>query len=277
DAPSGVTYDWNPDSTYIQRPPYFDDYEERKLDATKDQDILGAKALLLLGDYVTTDHISPAGAINSKSSAGKFLISKGVSESEFNSYGSRRGNHLVMMRGTFANTRIKNQMVPGIEGPLTKHYPDGEVLPIFDAAMKYAGEKIPLVVIAGKGFGTGSSRDWAAKGQKLLGVKAVIAESFERIYRNNLVGMGVLPLQFSQGVDLKSLRLDGSEAFDIVGVSEAIRPGGRVKLVVTRKSGEKVTTELRVRLDSAIEVEYYTSGGILDYVLEKAERKYKKF
>lgn len=277
DAPSGVTYDWNPDSTYIQRPPYFDDYEERKLDATKDQDILGAKALLLLGDYVTTDHISPAGAINSKSSAGKFLISKGVSEPEFNSYGSRRGNHLVMMRGTFANTRIKNQMVPGIEGPLTKHYPDGEVLPIFDAAMKYAGEKIPLVVIAGKGFGTGSSRDWAAKGQKLLGVKAVIAESFERIYRNNLVGMGVLPLQFSQGVDLKSLRLDGSEAFDIVGVSEAIRPGGRVKLVVTRKSGEKVTTELRVRLDSAIEVEYYTSGGILDYVLEKAERKYKKF
>ncbi len=275
DAPSGVTYEWNPESTYIQKPPYFEDYAERSRGAMKTQDILGARPLLLLGDYVTTDHISPAGAISPKSSAGKYLISKGVSEAEFNTYGSRRGNHLVMMRGTFANTRIKNEMVPGTEGPVTKHYPDGEVLSIFDAAMKYASEKTPLVVVAGKGFGTGSSRDWAAKGQKLLGVKAVIAESFERIYRNNLVGMGVLPLQFGQGVNAKSLSLDGSEVYDLVGVSAGIRPGGRVKLFVTRENGEKVETELRVRLDSAMDVEYYNSGGILDYVLEKAERRHK--
>lgn len=275
-APSGVTYEWNPDSTYIQRPPYFDDYAERKRHVErKATDILGARPLLLLGDYVTTDHISPAGAINPKSVAGKYLISKGVSVEEFNTYGARRGNHLVMMRGTFANTRIKNEMIPGIEGPLTKHYPDGEVLPIYDAAMKYWEEKIPLVVFAGKGFGTGSSRDWAAKGQKLLGVKAVIAESFERIYRNNLIGMGVLPLQFAQGVNAKSLDLEGSETYDLVRVNQGIRPGGRVKLIVTRKNGEKIETELRVRLDSAIDVEYFKSGGILDYVLEKAERKHK--
>jgi hypothetical protein len=274
EAPSGLTYQWDNESTYIQKPPYFDDYAERQaLGGNNFPDVVGARPLLLLGDYVTTDHISPAGAIASKSVAGKFLISKGVSVEDFNSYGSRRGNHLVMMRGTFANTRIKNEMIPGIEGPMTKHYPDGEVLPIYDAAMKYQTEKTPLVVIAGKGFGTGSSRDWAAKGQKLLGVKAVVAESFERIHRSNLVGMGVLPLQFDQGVSAKTLKLDGSETFDIIGINEGIKPNGHVQLVVTRKNGEKVETRLRVRVDSLIEVEYFKSGGILDYVLQKATQR----
>lgn len=274
DAPSGLTYDWNPDSTYIQKPPYFDDYAERRKDIARETpDVLGARALLLLGDYVTTDHISPAGAISSKSSAAKYLVSKGVSVENFNSYGSRRGNHLVMMRGTFANTRIKNEMVPGVEGSFTKHYPDGEVLPIFDASMKYQEEGVPLLVVAGKGFGTGSSRDWAAKGQKLLGVKAVIAESFERIHRSNLVGMGVLPLQFLAGTNAKSLKLDGSEIYNITGVNDGIRPGGLVKLSITRNNSESVTVDLRVRIDSAIEVEYYKDGGILDYVLGKAASK----
>ncbi len=274
DAPSGLTYKWEANSTYIQRPPYFDDYAERKSrGARKFPDVIGARPLLLLGDYVTTDHISPAGAIATKSVAGKYLISKGVSVEDFNTYGARRGNHLVMMRGTFANTRIKNEMVPGMEGPVTKHYPDGEVLPIYDAATKYANERVPLVVIAGKGFGTGSSRDWAAKGPKLLGVKAVITESFERIHRSNLVGMGVLPLQFEQGVTARTLDLDGSETYDIIGVNEGIKPNGQVKLVITRKNGEKIETRLRVRVNSLIEVEYFTSGGILDYVLEKAEQR----
>ena len=198
EAPTGLEYKWNDKSTYIQKPPYFEEYPERLVagQSSTIKDILGARPLLILGDYVTTDHISPAGAINPKSSAGKFLISKGVKEEDFNSYGSRRGNHQVMIRGTFANPRIKNLIMAGVEGPQTKHYPDGEVTSVFDASTKYQSEKVPLVVIAGKGFGTGSSRDWAAKGQKLLGVRAVIAESFERIHRSNLVGMGVLPLQF---------------------------------------------------------------------------------
>ena len=274
DAPSGLTYDWNSESTYIQKPPYFDDYAERRKDISgKTPDISSARPLLLLGDYVTTDHISPAGAINSKSSAAEYLISKGVSVEDFNSYGSRRGNHLVMMRGTFANTRIKNEMVPGVEGSFTKHYPEGEVLSIFDASMKYQDEGVPLVVVAGKGFGTGSSRDWAAKGQKLLGVKAVIAESFERIHRSNLVGMGVLPLQFPAGTNAKNLKLDGTEIYDITGVNDGIRPSGHVKLSITRKNSENVTLDLLVRIDSAIEVEYYKDGGILDYVLGKAAAK----
>ncbi len=264
-APTGIEHNWDENSTYIQQPPYFTDYESKVNQVHELEDIKGARPLLILGDYVTTDHISPAGAISPKSVAGKYLLSKGVSESEFNSYGSRRGNHLVMIRGTFANPRIKNLIMgKGVEGPQTKHFPDGEVMSIYDASMKYQDAKVPLVVIAGKGFGSGSSRDWAAKGQKLLGVKAVIAESFERIHRSNLVGMGILPLQFKDGVSAKSLGLDGSELFDVKGVGTP-----NVKLVVTRQNGEKSEADLILRLDSQIEKEYYLSGGILEYALRK--------
>jgi aconitate hydratase len=276
ESPSGISYKWDPASTYIQKPPYFDDYSIRHSPSASRtvDDITSARALLILGDYVTTDHISPAGAIGPKSAAAKYLISKGVKEEEFNTYGSRRGNHYVMTRGTFANPRLKNEMVPGVEGSFTKHYPDGETLSIFEVSEKYIQEKVPLVVIAGKGFGTGSSRDWAAKGQKLLGVRAVIAKSFERIHRNNLVGMGLLPLQFPVGVDAKTLSLDGSETFDIVGLNDGIKPSGQVKLVVRRIDGSKSETSLQVRLDSAIEVEYYLSGSILDYVIQKTELRH---
>ena len=222
---------------------------------------------------MTTDHISPAGAINAKSPAGKFLISKGVKEEDFNSDGSRRGNHEVMIRGTFANPRIKNLIMAGVEGPQTKHYPDGEVSSIFDASMKYQNDKVPLVVIAGKGFGTGALRDWAAKGQKLLGVEAVIAESFERIHRSNLVGMGVLPLQFEQGVGVKSLKLDGSEVYSVTGLANELKSGAKATLLITRANGEKLETPLKVRLDSEVESSYYLSGGILDYVLQKTVKQ----
>jgi len=276
DAPTGFEYKWNERSTYIQRPPYFEDYPAKLSsgrEASAIKDISGARPLLILGDYVTTDHISPAGAINPKSSAGKFLLSKGVKDEDFNSYGSRRGNHEVMIRGTFANPRIKNLMMAGVEGPQTKHFPDGEVSSIFDASMKYQSEGVPLVVIAGKGFGTGSSRDWAAKGQKLLGVKVVIAESFERIHRSNLVGMGVLPLQFEQGVGAKSLGLDGSEVYEITGMWNALKNGSKATLMITRVNGEKIQTSLTVRLDSAVESSYYLAGGILDYVLQKKAKQ----
>jgi hypothetical protein len=276
ESPSGISYEWDPESTYIQRPPYFDDYSIRHSTAAskKLNDIISARALLILGDYVTTDHISPAGAISPKSAAAKYLIDLGVKIEDFNTYGSRRGNHNVMMRGTFANPRIKNEMVLGIEGSFTKHYPDGEVVSIFDASQKYLKENVPLIVFAGKGFGTGSSRDWAAKGQKLLGVRAVIAKSFERIHRSNLVGMGVLPLQFAEGTDAKSLGLNGSETFDLIGLNDGLKPGGQLKLVINRNTGEKIETSLQVRLDSAIEFEYYLSGSILDYVIQKTELKH---
>ena len=269
EAPIGMQYVWDKESTYIQQPPYFLDYPNRLKSGGKFEDVVNARPLLILGDYVTTDHISPAGAIGAKSAAGKFLISNGVSEEDFNTYGARRGNHMVMIRGTFANPRIKNLILKGQEGSLTKHFPDGETLSVFDASMKYQGEKVPLVVIGGKGFGTGSSRDWAAKGQKLLGVKAVIAESFERIHRSNLIGMGVLPLQFADGASAKTLALDGSESYNILGLQEAIYSGTNARLIVTRNNGEKAEANLVVRLDSAVEREYYLSGGILDYVLQK--------
>lgn len=269
-SPSGLDYTWDSNSTYIQEPPYFEDYPGRmKTEERAIEDILGARALLILGDYVTTDHISPAGSISPKSVAGSYLISKGVREEDFNSYGSRRGNHEVMIRGTFANPRIKNTIVGGTEGSITKHFPDGETMSIYDAAMKYQLEEIPLIVIAGKGFGTGSSRDWAAKGQKLLGVRAVAAESFERIHRSNLIGMGVLPLQFEAGVDADSLLLNGSETYSITNADEAVRNDSKARLEITRKNGEKISTPLRVRLDSQMEREYYRSGGILDFVLQK--------
>ena len=273
DAPTGQLYAWDENSTYIHKPPYFQDYPGKlsKVEL-KIPDVTGARPLLILGDYVTTDHISPAGAISPSSPAGKYLLSLGVPETDFNTYGARRGNDLVMIRGTFANSRIKNLILGGVEGSKTKHFPDGEVLSVYDAAMEYQKEGIPLVVIAGKGFGTGSSRDWAAKGQKLLGVKAVIAENFERIHRSNLIGMGVLPLQFVSGVNAKSLALDGSEKYAITNLSQAQSKGSQAKLTVTRTNGEKVEANLIVRLDSLVEREYYERGGILDYVLQKTAK-----
>ncbi|KAA3627860.1 MAG: aconitate hydratase AcnA [Proteobacteria bacterium] len=262
----GLTYSWDGASTYIRKPPYFEALTPEPPALT---DIAGARALALLGDSVTTDHISPAGNIGTDSAAGRYLIEQGVAPGDFNSYGSRRGNHEVMMRGTFANIRLRNEMAPGTTGGVTRHQPSGEQTSIYDAAMRYANEETPLVVIAGKEYGTGSSRDWAAKGIRLLGVRAVIAESFERIHRSNLVGMGVLPLQFAPGDDRKSLALDGTECFDLTGVSDGITPGMAVPLTITRGDGSSSTATLRCRIDTVDEVEYYRHGGILHYVLRR--------
>jgi aconitate hydratase A / 2-methylisocitrate dehydratase len=233
------------------------------------EEIRGARVLGIFGDSVTTDHISPAGAIKATSPAGQYLISRGIEPGDFNSYGSRRGNDLVMTRGTFANVRIKNLMVPGTEGGMTKHYPDGEQMSIFEAAMRYQNERVPLIVLAGHEYGTGSSRDWAAKGTRLLGVKAVAATSFERIHRSNLVGMGVLPLQFLDGVTAQSLGLDGSQTFSIAGLSDAIQPGQQLMLEIEGKNGEKRFLPVKVRIDTPIEVDYYKHGGILPFVLRQ--------
>jgi aconitate hydratase len=238
-------------------------------------EITGARALALFGDSVTTDHISPAGAIKPTSPAGLYLQERGVQVSDFNSYGSRRGNHEVMVRGTFANVRIKNLMVPGIEGGVTVHQPDGERMSIYDAAMKYQQEGVPLVVIAGQEYGTGSSRDWAAKGTMLLGVRAVVAQSFERIHRSNLVQMGVLPCQFKDGTNAMSLKLDGSETFDLIGFEKGIRPRQEVTLVIHRASGETEEVPVVARIDTAIEVDYFTHGGILPYMLRQLVQQSK--
>ena len=264
EAATGQTYDW-PDSTYIRKPPYF---EGMSLSVGRVPDIRGARCLALLGDSITTDHISPAGAIKPDSPAGKYLLDKkGVAPQDFNSLGSRRGNHQVMMRGTFANIRLRNLMAPGTEGGVTLHQPSGEQLSIYDAAMRYQAEGVPAIVIAGKEYGSGSSRDWAAKGPRLLGVKAVIAESYERIHRTNLVCMGVLPLQFMAGENAASLGLTGYEIFDIEGLN-----GGNAKTVSIRaiaaKGGEKIFHAI-VRIDTPNEVDYYRNGGILHYVLRK--------
>ena len=223
----------------------------------------------MLGDSITTDHISPAGTIKADSPAGHYLQGHDVEPLNFNSYGSRRGNHEVMMRGTFANIRIRNEMVPGVEGGFTKHMPQGETLPIYGAAMRYIKDDVPTVVIAGKEYGTGSSRDWAAKGTNLLGVKAVIAESFERIHRSNLIGMGVIPLQFASGITRKTLELDGSEVIDIPDLNDNVKPGQLVKVVVNFSDGKRETIEAKCRLDTATEVEYFRNGGILHYVLRQ--------
>ncbi len=259
-APSGDRYSWDPASTYIRRPPFFDD-----LAAPAPGDVSGARALALLGDSVTTDHISPAGSIASKSPAAKYLIERGVAPANFNSYGARRGNHEVMMRGTFANTRLKNLLVPGTEGNVTLHVPSGETMPIHDAAARYAAEGTPLVVIAGKDYGMGSSRDWAAKGVRLLGVRAVIFESVERIHRSNLAGMGILPLEFMRGESAASLGLTGREAFDIAGV-DALRAGGTLTVTARDGAAEK-TFQVRCRLDTPVETAYFRAGGIMPYVL----------
>lgn len=229
-------------------------------------DIIEAKPLAILGDSITTDHISPAGSIKADSPAGIYLQEHQVAKADFNSYGARRGNHEVMMRGTFANIRIRNEMVPGVEGGMSKY--DGEVMPIYDAAMRYKADGTSLVIVAGKEYGTGSSRDWAAKGTNLLGVRAVIAESFERIHRSNLVGMGVLPLQFAEGVDRKTLKLDGSETFTIRNVG-GLRPRQDVEVTLTRADGSSETFVARCRIDTVNELDYFLNGGILQYVLRK--------
>ncbi len=263
----GQIYEWESDPTYIQEPPFFEDFT---METGSFEDIRGARALAIFGDSVTTDHISPAGAIKPASPAGLYLQEKGVAAEDFNSYGSRRGNDRVMLRGTFANVRIKNQMVAPVEGGFTKHQPDGEEMSIFDAAMQYKEEKTPLVIFGGAEYGTGSSRDWAAKGTALMGVKAVVVTSFERIHRSNLVGMGVLPLQFRDGDTFATYSLDGTETFDLVGLSGAsVRPRQEVQMKVTRASGETVEIPLVLRIDTPIEVEYYKNGGILKYVLRQ--------
>ncbi len=260
----GLTYDW-PDSTYVANPPFF---EGMTTDVAPPKDISGARILGLFADSITTDHISPAGSIKADSPAGLFLQDNGVTPRDFNSYGARRGNHDIMMRGTFANIRIKNQMVPGVEGGVTKFQPSGEEMPIYDAAMKYAESGTPLVVFGGKEYGTGSSRDWAAKGTRLLGVKAVITESFERIHRSNLIGMGVLPLQFQNGESWESLGITGKETVALKGV-EGVTPRGTVTLEITYEDGRTATTELVARIDTENELDYVQNGGILHYVLRQ--------
>ena len=265
EAPLGELYQWDEDSTYVKRPPFFDNMPRH---APGLKDIHGARVLAVLGDSVTTDHISPAGSIQPESPAGKYLIEKGVSAKDFNSYGARRGNHEVMMRGTFANVRLRNQMAPGTEGGWTVHLPEKTQTAIYDAAMQYQNEGVPLMIIAGKEYGSGSSRDWAAKGPRLLGVQAVLAESFERIHRSNLVGMGVLPLQFMPGETAESLGLTGFEVFDIEGIASGIKPGMVVSIRVRDGSREK-TIQAITRIDTPYEIQYYQHGGILQYVLRQ--------
>jgi aconitate hydratase len=263
---TGDIYQWDVCSTYIQEPPFF---EQFSMQPGNISEIKGARPLGIFGDSVTTDHISPAGAIKKTSPAGQYLLDKEVHAEDFNSYGSRRGNDRVMTRGTFANVRIKNLMVPGVEGGVTKHQPDGIVMPIYDASVRYQTAGVPLVIFSGQEYGTGSSRDWAAKGTRLLGVKAVVAQSYERIHRSNLVGMGVLPLQFPEGISAQSLGIDGSETFDLVGLDDNIQPMSTVTLVIHRADGGEERIPLKSRIDTAIEVDYYRHGGILPFVLRQ--------
>jgi aconitate hydratase len=262
----GQVYEWDAASTYIQQPPFFENFS---LQPGRIAEIKGARPLGIFGDSVTTDHISPAGSIKKTSPAGQYLVEHGVNFVDFNSYGSRRGNDRVMTRGTFANVRIKNLMVPGSEGGVTQFQPGGEPMSIFDAAMKYAQSGTPLIVLAGQEYGTGSSRDWAAKGTRLLGVKAVVAQSFERIHRSNLVGMGVLPLQFKEGVSAQTLRLDGTETYDVLGLGDQLKPQQDVTLVIHRADGRTENIPVACRIDTPIEIDYYQHGGILPFVLRQ--------
>lgn len=262
--PKEKVYKWGQSSTYIKIPPFFDKMQRQADTINK---ITDAKVLAILGDSVTTDHISPAGSIPETSDAGNYLTSQNVKIEEYNSYGSRRGTHEVMMRGTFANIRIRNKMVPGVEGGFTKHLPSNELMSIFNASIKYKETHTPLIIIAGKEYGTGSSRDWAAKGTALLGVKAVIAESFERIHRSNLIGMGVLPLQFLDGNTAGSLGITGNEDFNIVGISENLHPNKKLSISATRQDGSVLSFDAIARLENDIEVDYYRNGGILNMIL----------
>ncbi len=269
-VPEGETFAWQGDSTYVRKPPYFDGMTLTPKPLT---DIAGARCLAVLGDSITTDHISPAGSIKKGSPAGKYLEANGCGPADFNSYGSRRGNHEVMVRGTFANVRIRNRMTPDIEGGATVHLPDATPMSIYDAAEKYAAEGVPLVVLAGKEYGSGSSRDWAAKGPALQGVRAVVAESYERIHRSNLIGMGIVPLEFPAGQNAASLGLTGFETFAIHGLAAALAGGFTaglgVEVEATDAAGKSVRFTARVRLDTPQEVEYYRHGGILQYVLRQ--------
>jgi aconitate hydratase len=264
EVPAGKRYTWDEKSTYVKNPPYFDGMSMTPADIG---DISNARALAVLGDSVTTDHISPAGNIAKNSPAARYLIEQGVQPVDFNSYGARRGNHEVMMRGTFANIRLRNLLVPGVEGGVSVHLPTGEQMSIYDAAMRYKKDGTPLIIIAGREYGTGSSRDWAAKGTMLLGVKAVIAESFERIHRSNLIGMGVLPLQFLPGQNAQSLGLSGKEVFSIAGFGSG-NPR-EVKVTATAQGSKPVEFNVRVRIDTPKEREYFRHGGILHYVLRQ--------
>jgi aconitate hydratase len=271
EVPEGDRFEWSPASTYVRRPPYFDGMAK---EAPKQvAEIRGARVIALLGDSVTTDHISPAGSIKKDSPAGRYLIGQGVSLADFNSYGSRRGNHEVLVRGTFANTRIRNRLAPNTEGGVTTYLPTGEVMSIYDAAMRYQAVGTPLIVLAGKEYGSGSSRDWAAKGPALQGVRAVIAEGYERIHRSNLVGMGILPLQYAPGESTDSLGLTGREVFDLEGLSKAIASGfanGRtLEVRARREDGSTLTFWATIRIDTPQEVLYYLHGGILPYVLRQ--------
>jgi aconitate hydratase len=265
-TPPSLTYRWQEDSTYVRNPPFFENMANRPKAV---RDILGARALVIVSDSVTTDHISPAGTIKADSPAGKYLIAHDVLPAQFNSYGARRGNHEIMMRGTFANIRLRNEMVPGTSGGITRHMPDGEQMSVYDVAMQYQQEGVPLIVVAGTAYGTGSSRDWAAKGPRLLGVRAVVAGTYERIHRSNLVGMGILPLEFHEGTDRNTLKLDGSECYDIVGVQDELKPGMDVEMRITRADGSRDTVRLKCRIDTMDEIEYYKNGGILQFVLRQ--------
>lgn len=267
--PEGLLYQWDPTSTYIRRPPFFDDVEIEPPPLT---DIEGARVLVFVGDSVTTDHISPAGAIPPDSPAGRYLLERGVAPREFNSYGARRGNHEVMVRGTFANIRLRNRLAPGTEGGWTRHLPSGEVMTVYDAAMRYAADGVPLVVLAGKEYGSGSSRDWAAKGPRLLGVRAVLAESFERIHRSNLVNLGVLPLEFLPGQSADQLGLTGEERFDIAGLAQGLAPRGIVRVRATSPDGAVRAFDMRARIDTPDELVAFRHGGLLPYVLRKLVR-----
>ncbi len=268
-ADRGDLYPWDETSAYVQEPPYFENFQ---MTPGRIENIKGARPLAILGDSVTTDHISPAGSIEPTSPAGCYLQDRGIEPKDFNSYGARRGNHQVMVRGTFANVRIRNLMVPGTEGGVTRLYPGGEQMSIYEAACRYRESGAPLVILAGSEYGTGSSRDWAAKGTMLLGVRAVMAQSFERIHRSNLVGMGVLPCQFKEDVGVRSLKLDGSETFDLLGLEDDLRPGQELQLTIHRANGKTESAPVFVRIDTPIEVEYYRNGGILPYVLRQLLR-----
>jgi len=263
-APTSQTYEWSAASTYIRKPPYFDGMTR---EIAPIADLSGARCLAVLGDSITTDHISPAGSIKPNSPAGQYLLAQGVEVKDFNSLGARRGNHEVMMRGTFANIRLRNLLAPGTEGGVTLHQPSGEQMSIYDAAMRYQVENTPVIILAGKEYGSGSSRDWAAKGPRLLGVQAVIAESYERIHRSNLVGMGILPLEFVNGENPQSLGLTGAETFDLIGLNH-----GAAKQVAVRAvnaAGAVIEFSVKVRIDTPNEVDYYRNGGILPYVLRR--------
>jgi aconitate hydratase len=263
-------YAWDPDNTYVQQPPFF---EGMPHGAPGISPIEGARVLVMLGDSVTTDHISPAGSISPNSPAGEYLKGLGIKPSDFNSYGSRRGNHHVMLRGTFANVRLRNLLAPGTEGPWTLYHENGDQMSIYDASLRYKKTGTALLVLAGKEYGSGSSRDWAAKGTALLGVRAVIAQSYERIHRSNLIGMGVLPLQFKDGDSHESLGLRGNETFDIRGLDDGLRPGSVIKVISTAADGSKKEFDVTIRIDGDVEVEYYRNGGILQTVLRRLAKE----